>query len=114
MADLFVGTDHTLWLLGLKDQDDNVVEGATVVSTLLDKKYKPLNISPFPISLVDKGNGDYSAQIPDDVQLEIGSSYYIKINITKNGVDREYYTERIIFDRSVLENYRLEGIENKF
>lgn len=91
MAALLIDTDHVMRLAGLVDQAGLAVTGATVTASMLDKKFDPVTVSPWPLTLGDDGGGDYSVLIPDDEALQLGLVYNMRIDIDKGGVKRTYF-----------------------
>lgn len=77
---LFIGNDHRITLTGLKDEDGNLVTGATVTARLLeaDAETEVSGVS-WPTTLSDDGGGDYSGVLDDAASLEKGKAYYLEV-----------------------------------
>ncbi|MEF8794761.1 MAG: hypothetical protein V5A50_13955 [Thiohalorhabdus sp.] len=93
MADLFVGNTMEVPVNNLRDQDGNAVTGATVEVTVLDREGTEVSGATWPITASDDGSGNYSATLPPDLDLTVGTTYEVRIEVSGVGPEakwREY------------------------
>lgn len=100
MATIFVDTDHVLRLIGLVDQDEDLVESASVVAQLLDSAFAPISAPLWPLTLGPDRGGNYSAAIPDDADVTIGVKYRLRIDVDNAGVKSAWFVPVIVERRT--------------
>ncbi len=82
---LYVGNDMLVSFSGagkLLDEKGAAVTGATVGMTLYEAGTTTVvKGETWPVTLVDDGEGEYSATLQDKVEITVGSKYDLKITV---------------------------------
>ncbi|AWN17687.1 hypothetical protein [Salinisphaera sp. LB1] len=102
MATLYINTDQEATFGILKDQNGDPIEGATVRLTIIDKNNIAVDPqpSPFPMTFVDQGSGNYIADIPHDHELD-EKKYLAQYIAVKSGVQSEWHGSLDVVYRSI-------------
>lgn len=90
---VYYETDHTLALLGLRDETGTAVTGATVTVDLMTSKFTLAEATPFPLTMTDAGGGKYTAHIGSDHGLVLDTPYKLQITVDHNGTQRVFYSD---------------------
>lgn len=85
---LYVGNDHRIEITDLKDDDDNVITGATVTATVFesDGTTEVSGVS-WPITLSDEGSGTYGATLSADVNIKENTRYIVNIKAVSGNTE---------------------------
>lgn len=81
---LWYKSKNYVWLEKIKDQDDQLVENATISGTVKDASNNQLDT----VSFTHDADGNYVAEIPSDskvVKMDYGSSVIMDLTVEHSG-----------------------------
>lgn len=85
---LYVGNDHRVEVTGLKDDDGNVITGATVTATVYESDgTTEVSGVTWPITLSDEGSGTYGGTLSTDADIKENTRYIVNIKAVSGNTE---------------------------